>query len=104
MSTISPGALAFLGEKRLGGVFNVTDDEPAPPQDVVAHAADLAGVEPPPEVPFDEAELSPMARSFYGENKRVSNAKLKAAGYVFRHPTYREALPGLLGDFERSRG
>ncbi|MCB8840049.1 SDR family NAD(P)-dependent oxidoreductase [Aurantimonas sp. VKM B-3413] len=95
------GALELLAERRLGGVFNVTDDEPAPPQDVVAHAAALAGIEPPPEVPFDEAELSPMARSFYGENKRVSNAKLKAAGYVFRHPTYREALPGLLGDFGR---
>jgi nucleoside-diphosphate-sugar epimerase len=74
------------------GVFNVTDDEPAPPQDVVEFAAELMGVEPPPEIDFFTASLSPMARSFYGETKRVSNAKLKAAGYAFRHPDYRAAF------------
>ena len=93
------GALALLSDRNLGGVFNVTDDEPAPPQDLVTHAANLVGIEPPPETPFDEAELSPMARSFYGENKRVSNAKLKAAGYTFRYPTYREALAELKTEF-----
>jgi len=93
------GALALLADQRLGGVFNVSDDEPAPPQEVVAHAAELAGVAPPPEIGFDEAELSPMARSFYGENKRVSNAKIKAAGYAFRYPTYREGLADLVGDY-----
>ena len=65
----------------------------------MTHAANLVGIEPPPETPFDEAELSPMARSFYGENKRVSNAKLKAAGYTFRYPTYREALAELKTEF-----
>jgi len=54
------------------GIFNVTDDLPAPPQDVVAYAAQLMGVEPPPEIPFEAAQLSPMVRSFYGENKRVA--------------------------------
>lgn len=79
------------------GVFNLTDDEPCPPQDVVAHAAALLGVAPPPEIPFDQADLSPMGRSFYGENKRVSNARIKAdLGYAFRYPTYREGLAGLL--------
>jgi nucleoside-diphosphate-sugar epimerase len=86
------GATLMLAAARTAGVFNVTDDEPAPPQDVVAFAAALMGVEPPPETAFEEAELSPMARSFYGENKRVSNAKLKQAGYQFRHPDYRAAL------------
>ena len=75
-----------------GGIFNVTDDLPAPPQDVVAYAASLMGVTPPPEIPFDAAQLSPMARSFYGENKRVANAAIKAAGYRFRFPDYRSAL------------
>ena len=98
------GATALLADQRLGGVFNVTDDEPAPPQDVVAHAADLAGISPPPETAFDEAELSPMARSFYGDNKRVSNARIKQAGYAFLHPTYREGLAGLAGDFARHGG
>ena len=74
------GALWHLGGARAGGIFNVTDDVPAPPQDVVAYAAELMGVEPPPEIPFETAELSPMARSFYGENKRVSNAAIKADG------------------------
>lgn len=79
------------------GVFNLTDNEPCPPQDVVAHAARLLGVPPPPEVPFEEADLSPMGRSFYGENKRVSNAKIKAElGYRFRYPTYRAGLAACL--------
>jgi nucleoside-diphosphate-sugar epimerase len=86
------GALRHLAAKDLGGVFNVTDDEPAPPQDLVAYAAALMGVEPPPEVQLGAADMTPMARSFYGENKRVSNAAIKAAGYRFRFPNYRAAL------------
>ncbi|WP_150525239.1 SDR family oxidoreductase [Roseibium sediminis] len=77
-------------------VYNVTDDEPAPPQDVVAFAAELLGVAPPPEIPFETADLTPMARSFYGENKRVSNARVKSElGYSFRYPDYRTALRAL---------
>ncbi|KQS81617.1 NAD(P)-dependent oxidoreductase [Rhizobium sp. Leaf384] len=86
------GAVAFLGENGMGGVFNVTDDEPAPPQDVVLEAARLMGVTPPPEMAFETADLSPMARTFYAENKRVSNAKLRASGYTFLHPDYRQSL------------
>lgn len=86
------GALWQLIESNKGGIFNVTDDEPAPPQDVVTYAASLMGVEAPPEIPFDTAQLSPMARSFYGENKRVANAAIKAAGYRFRYPDYRAAF------------
>ncbi|MBZ9850950.1 SDR family oxidoreductase [Mesorhizobium sp. CA14] len=86
------GALRLLADKNIGGIFNVTDDEPAPPQDVVAYAAGLMGVTPPPEIPFETAQLSPMARSFYGENKRVANQAIKAAGYSFRFPNYRVAL------------
>ena len=85
--------MASIARPRAGAVYNVTDDEPAPPQDVVSFAADLIGIAPPPEVPFDPAQLSPMAASFYGENKRVSNALVKRElGYAFRYPTYREAL------------
>ncbi|WP_095203000.1 SDR family oxidoreductase [Mesorhizobium carmichaelinearum] len=86
------GALWQLIEGNTGGIFNVADDEPAPPQDVVAYAASLMGIEPPPEIPFDTAQLSPMARSFYGENKRVANAAIKAAGYSLRFPDYRAAF------------
>lgn len=92
------GALALLAEREADGVFNVTDDEPAPPQDVVTYAARLMNVDAPPETPFDAANMTPMARSFYGENKRVSNAKLKATGYAFRFPTYRHALGAMWRD------
>ncbi|SMH33064.1 Nucleoside-diphosphate-sugar epimerase [Mesorhizobium australicum] len=89
------GSLLHLARHETGGVFNVTDDEPSPPQDVVAFAARLMGVAPPPEVDFDTADLTPMARSFYGENKRVSNAKLKSTDYRFIHPDYRAALTAM---------
>ncbi len=78
-------------------IYNVTDDEPAPPQDVVAHAAQLLGVPVPPDIPFAQADLSPMGRSFYGENKRVSNRRIRERlGYRFRYPTYREGLAACL--------
>ncbi|QBK29309.1 SDR family oxidoreductase [Roseitalea porphyridii] len=86
------GALAFLADRRHDGIVNVTDDCPAPPQDVVAYAASVMEVDPPPEIDFENATLSPMARSFYGENKRVSNAAIKALGYAFRFPDHRAAL------------
>ena len=89
------GALWRLADRCEGGIFNVTDDLPAPPQDVVAYAAGLMGIEPPPEIAFETAELSPMARSFYGENKRVSNAAIKATGYGFQYPDYRSALDAM---------
>ncbi|TCU38620.1 SDR family oxidoreductase [Rhizobium azibense] len=85
----------YLSDRSLGGLYNVTDDLPGPPQDVIVEAARLMGVEPPPEQPFETAALTPLARSFYGENKRVSNAKLKAAGYSFSFPNYPMSLAQL---------
>jgi nucleoside-diphosphate-sugar epimerase len=86
-------AFALACERKAPGIFNITDDEPAPPQDVVGAAHEIAGVAPPPEIDFATAELSPMARSFYGENKRVSNAKSKAVlGIRYAYPDYRAAL------------
>lgn len=79
-----------------GGVFNVADNEPAPPQDVVAFAARLMGVAPPPEQDFASADLSAMARSFYAANKRVSNKKLREQLKVdLAFPTYREGIAAL---------
>lgn len=88
----------FLAEQGIGGIYNVTDDQPGPPQDVIVEAARLMGVEPPPEQPFETAELSPMARSFYGENKRVSNAKIKATGFGFAFPNYPMSLAQMWHD------
>ncbi|PRD43294.1 NAD(P)-dependent oxidoreductase [Phyllobacterium phragmitis] len=89
------GSLALLASRSAEGIYNITDGEPAPPQDVVASAAEMMGVEPPPEIVFETADLSPMTRSFYGENKRVSNARIKKLGYRFRHPDYRQGLTAL---------
>ena len=86
------GTLEYLADRRMGGIFNISDDEPAPAPDVVAFAAKLMGVEPPPEIPFEQAEMTPMARSFYGDNKKVSNRKIKEAGYRFAYPDYRTAF------------
>lgn len=78
-------------------VYNVADDEPAPPQDVITYAAELIGVPAPPEIAYADATLSPMARSFYESNRRVSNARLKGdLGVVLRYPNYREGLRGIL--------
>ena len=79
-----------------GEIWNVADEEPAPPQDVIAYAAGLLGLPPPPEEPFEGATLSPMAREFYADNKRVSIAKAKAElGFSPAYPTYREGLMAL---------
>jgi len=84
---------ALAARTRLEGTFNLTDDEPAPPQDLVTFAAELSGLEAPPEVAFEEAEMSEMARSFYSDNKRVSNAAIKRAlGIELLYPSYRQGL------------
>jgi nucleoside-diphosphate-sugar epimerase len=88
-------AIAAAAETRLAGLLNVSDDEPAPPQLPIEFAAHLMGVEPPPEIPFEAADFTPMARSFWGESKRVGNARLRALVGPLRHPTYREGLTAL---------
>ena len=90
---------ASIGQPRAGAVYNVTDDEPAPPQDVVTYAAELLGVEPPLEIAFEDAELSPMGRAFYGECKRVRNGLMKSElGVELSYPTYREGLRALAAE------
>lgn len=87
---------ASIDRPRSGAVYNVTDDEPAPPQVVTEYAAALASLPLPPEVDFETADLSPMARSFYGENKRVRNRLIREElGVELAFPTYREGLAAL---------
>jgi nucleoside-diphosphate-sugar epimerase len=98
---IASAVLASLARPHPGGIYNLCDDDAAPPQDVIAHACRLLGVEPPPEVPWAEAEatLSPMARSFYADNKRVDNARMKRdLGVVLKYPSYREGLAAIMAD------
>ncbi|WP_114967033.1 SDR family oxidoreductase [Alkalilacustris brevis] len=88
---------ASMRRPRAGGVYNVCDDLPAPPQDVIAHAAELLGLALPPEEDFDTAEMSPMARSFYSESKRVRNDLIRQElGVTLTYPDYRAGLSALL--------
>ncbi len=88
---------ASMDRPNPGRVYNVSDDEPAPPQDVITHGAHLLGIEPPPEVPFEQAELSPMARTFYQDSKRVKNHRIRQElGVTLLYPTYREGLKALV--------
>jgi nucleoside-diphosphate-sugar epimerase len=78
-------------------IYNVADDEPAPPEDVVAYAAELLGLPVPPELPFARAGLGDMAASFWAECKRVSNRRIKTElGVALAYPTYREGLQALI--------
>jgi nucleoside-diphosphate-sugar epimerase len=87
---------AFDGTPR-HTIYNGADDEPAPPQDVVAFAADLVGVPVPPAIPFEQAELSPMGASFYAESKRARNTRAKDdLGWRPLYPTYREGLTAIV--------
>ncbi len=95
---------ASIARPSPGGIYNVCDNDPAPPQDVIEHAACLLGLPPPPAEPFETADLSPMARSFYGENKRVRNDRIRnELGVRLKYPDYRSGLRSLLADDGRGR-
>ncbi|WP_135506034.1 SDR family oxidoreductase [Roseovarius aestuariivivens] len=82
-----------------GTAYNVCDNDPAPPQDVIGYAAELLGLPLPPEVDFEEAEMSPMARSFYAESKRVDNRRIREElGVELLYPDYRSGLRALLAE------
>ncbi|MDO5647019.1 SDR family oxidoreductase [Paracoccus sp. (in: a-proteobacteria)] len=97
VTDIAQVLMASLARMGPGGAYNVCDDDPAPPQDVIAHAAELLGLPVPPAIPFDQADMSPMARSFYGDSKRVRNDKIKRdLGVTLRYPDYHSGLADLL--------
>ncbi|WP_306110723.1 MULTISPECIES: SDR family oxidoreductase [Roseovarius] len=88
-----------------GAAYNVCDDDPAPPQDVIGYAAELLGVPMPPAVNFEDAEMSPMARSFYAESKRVDNSRIKdELGVELIYPDYKAGLTALLAEEEARTG
>ena len=94
---IAQTVAASINAPNAGEVYNLCDDDPAPPQDVIAYAAELLGKPQPPAISFDEAELSPMARSFYSESKRVDNTKIKRdLGISLIHPDYKSGLSAML--------
>ncbi len=97
VADLAAGLEASIARPRAGGIYNLCDDEPAANSDVLAYAARLLGLPPPPEVPLADAGLSPLAQRFYAESKRVSNARAKAElGWRPAWPTYREGLAAIL--------
>ncbi|MCC9621339.1 SDR family oxidoreductase [Thalassospira sp. MA62] len=99
---IAQTVLAAIKQPNCGTAYNVCDDDAAPPQDVITHACQLLGVDPPPEQDFATANLSPMAASFYEDNKRVDNARIKNdLGVTLRYPDYRVGLKALLAEIDR---
>ena len=95
---------ASMEQPRPGAIYNVCDDDPAAPHVVIAHACGLLGIEPPPEIRYEDAQLSAMARSFYADNKRVRNDRLKRElGVALRYPSYKVGLPAILAE-EREQG
>ncbi|MEL7466588.1 MAG: SDR family oxidoreductase [Pseudomonadota bacterium] len=98
---IAASLAASIDQPRPGGVYNLCDDLPAPPQQVTEYAASLLNMPPPPEEAFETAEMSPMARSFYSESKRVSNRRIRdELGVALAYPTYREGLQATLAEEE----
>ena len=88
---------ASIARPNAGAAYNLCDDNPAPPDEVIAYAAELLGMPALPEIPFESAELSEMARSFYADNKRVSNDRIKLElGVALAYPDYRAGLKALL--------
>ena len=94
---IAGGIVAALETDVPPGAYNLADDEPASQNAVVEHASRILGMAPPPLQTLEEANLSPVARGFYAENRRVANGKLaRMAGWTPRYPSYREGLLSLL--------
>ena len=97
VADIAATLLASIQRPNPRAIYNVCDDDPAPPEDVLSHAAALLGLPEPPAVAYDQADMTPMARSFYAESKRVRNDRIKTElGLRLRYPSYREGLAALL--------
>jgi nucleoside-diphosphate-sugar epimerase len=97
VADLAAALAAAMARPKAGAVYNICDDEAAPPDEVVAYAASLLNMTPPPLEDFATAALSPMARSFYDDSKRVSNRRMKdELGVLLRYPSYREGLKALL--------
>ena len=89
--------LASINAPNPGRIYNVCDDDPQPPEVVIEYAARLLGMEPPPAVPFEKADMSPMARSFYSDSKRVRNDRIKSElGVKLKYPDFKSALHAML--------
>lgn len=89
--------IASMSQPSPGDIYNLADDVPAPSHELIAYACELLGKNPPPLIPYDEVDMAPMARSFYKDNKRVSNKKIKdQLGVTLKYPDYKSGLDAIL--------
>jgi nucleoside-diphosphate-sugar epimerase len=97
VADIAQTLAASIAKPNPGGIYNLCDNDPAPPQDVIGYAAELLGAPQPAAINFETAEMTPMARSFYAESKRVRNDKIKnELGVKLLFPDYKTGLKALL--------
>ncbi|MAI49461.1 MAG: NAD(P)-dependent oxidoreductase [Rhodospirillaceae bacterium] len=95
---IATTVIASITRPNAGAIYNVCDNEPAAPGDVVSYVCELLGCEPPPEIPYDKADLSIVAKSFWADNRRVRNERIKdELGVRLDFPEYRIGIRGILG-------
>ena len=93
--------LASIDKPSPGAIYNLCDDDPAPPEDVIAYAAEILGLPVPPAEDWEDADMTPMARSFYAESKRVRNDRIKTElGVRLLYPDYRSGLDALKSESE----
>jgi hypothetical protein len=89
--------IASMNRPNPGAVYNVADDLAAPSHEVILRACEMLGLTPPPLIPYEEADVAPITRSFYSDNKRIRNDRIKnELGVVLRYPTFIEGLQGCL--------
>lgn len=97
VADIAETLIASIARPNPGAIYNLCDDDPAPPEDVLSYAAHLLGLPDPPAIPYDQAEMTPMARSFYAESKRVRNDRIKTElGVRLTFPDYRAGLAAMV--------
>lgn len=102
VADIAQCLLASINAPSAGAIYNLCDDLPSPPEDVIAYAAELMGLPIPPAVAWEQAEMNPMVRSFYAESKKVRNDAIKALGAELLYPDYKVGLQALLAEIKRA--
>lgn len=95
---------ASMAKFNPGQAYNVADDLAAPSHEVIKYACEMLGLNCPPLLPYDEADMAPIARSFYNDNKRIDNRRIKdELGVVLKYPNYMEGLKGCLASEQEYR-
>ena len=88
--------MASMARPNPGAAYNLADDDPVPSWEVITYACELLGIEPPPILPYNEADMAPIARSFYSDNKRVGKRIKTELGVQLKYPDYKKGIEACL--------